>query len=84
MAKASIKFVATSGIHNNLLDKEFENVKIISNSEGAIVFQISNEEDIFLNSNFKIKFHEVGVEVEGYFLVGNCLGMASVLITKYN
>ena len=83
MAKATIKFVAVSGIHNTFLDKKFENVEIVSNTEGAIVFQIPNEEDIFLNPNFKIKFHRTGIEMEGYFLVGNCLGMASVLIINY-
>lgn len=83
MGKGTIKFVATSGIHKEWLDKKFIDVEINTNTAKALVFQTKGEDVFFLNPNFEIRFNEKGIELEGYLLINNCLGNAVVLITEY-
>jgi hypothetical protein len=83
MGKGTVKFVATSGIHKEWLDKKFIEVDINTNTAGALVFETKGEDVFFLNPNFEIRFSPKGIELEGYFLIGNCLGNAAVLISEY-
>jgi hypothetical protein len=83
MGKANIEFIGTSGIHKQFLNKIYSNVQIITNNQGAIVLKTETEEVFHLNPNFQIRFGPCGIEIEGYFLIDKSLGMASILITKY-
>lgn len=83
MGKAKIEFIGTSGIHKDFLNKIYSDVSILTNSQNAIIFSTQNKEIFHLNPNFQIRFGRCGIEIEGYFLIGNSLGMASILITNY-
>jgi len=83
MGKGTIEFIATAGIHKEWLEKKFIDTSINTNNAGAVVFQTKNGDQIFLNPNFQIRFVYKGIELEGYFLIGNCLGNAVILISDY-
>jgi hypothetical protein len=83
MAKATIEFIGTSGIHKDFLNKIYLNVTILTNNQGAITFSTEEKEIFHLNPNFQIRFGTYGVEIEGYLLIDKALGMATILITQY-
>ena len=83
MAKATIKIIATSGIHKEYLDKVFTNVKIHTDITKTVIFKTEDEKVLFLNPNYQIRFGAYGVELEGYFLINESLGSAVILIKDY-
>jgi hypothetical protein len=83
MGKGTIEFVATAGIHKEWLEKKFIDTEINTNNANTVVFQTKNGNNFFLNPNFQIRFGNKGIELEGYFLIENCLGGAVLLITDY-
>lgn len=84
MAKgiATIQIIAASGIHNEILDKTFNEVKVSSAIDGAILFETSKV-NILMNSKFEIKFAHGGISIEGFGLIDNSLGRLVILITNY-
>jgi len=84
MAKgiATIQIIAASGIHKELLDKIFTEVKVSSHIDGAILFETPRV-NILMNSKFELNFAQGGISIEGFALIDNCLGKLVVLITNY-
>jgi hypothetical protein len=84
MAKATIEFIATSGIHSEFLDKTFKNVLVTTNTIAKnVIFQTEDGKNIFLNPNYEIAFSQYGIRIEGFFLIENCLGSAVIIIKDY-
>ena len=79
---AKIEIIGTSPIHKELLNKVYENVKIISIFDDAIQIQTGTF-NIILNSNFITKFTYGGLILEGFALIENSLGKISISITEY-
>lgn len=79
--KTSIKIVGANAIFSQYLNQEFNNIQIQS-AGGAFIFKLNEREDIFVNPNPKVKFVDEGILIEGYCVIGDCLGNLSILITK--
>jgi hypothetical protein len=83
MAKATVTFIGANNIFKGLIDKTYENVFLISNAQNALVLKIEDQDEYFINPNYKISFTEKGIVIEGYLLIAHNLGMVSILIKKY-
>lgn len=82
---ATIKIIGINKYHINLIDKVFENTKIVRNKDGAICFLTQDEklENFFVDKNASIHFTDFGFVIEGYGVIGYNVGKISILIQSY-